>query len=332
MNTRFVLGFVALAVSCCGLSQQMPQASDSGGGAASPAASGSRGQFRQELLRAVAADEATVQQAEAAHATDEQLGTAYWRLGIAYEGAAEWGRSEAALEHSASLFRRVADGGSKLSTVLNSLAVVHIAMGDVRKSEKEEMEALRLREKSGDRLQLAESWSTLAAVSLKQHKYEKARDFAAKAVAEFTANPKADESDRIAAQYALGIALCSLKDCASSVPVLKQALDDARTHFSAQDLPVGMGEFLLGYAHWKLGDMTSAGREMHDAVTDMNAQLGWGHPTYMGVLALYAKYLHETRNVEAANDVERQIRRAQAVVDVGEIQSGRAVLGFDGLR
>jgi len=332
MSTRFVLGFVvALEMSCCVFSQQMLQTNDSAG-AAQSAAGGSRGQSRQELLRSVAADEAAVRKAEAAHATDEQLGVAYWRLGIAYEGAAEWGRSEAALERSASLFRRVADGGSKLATALNSLAVVHIATGELRKSEKEELEALNLREKMGDRLQIATGWSTLAALSLKQHKYEKARDFAGKAVAEFAANPKADETDKVAAEYALGMALCSLKDCASAVPVLKQALDDARAHFPAQELPVSMGEFLLGYAHWKSGDVQGAGREMQAGVTDMNAELGWGHPTYVAVLGLYAKYLHETRNVEAANDVERQIRQAQVVVDAGALQSGQAALGFDGLR
>jgi hypothetical protein len=64
----------------------------------------------------------------------------------------------------------------------------------------------------------------------------------------------------------------------------------------------------------------------------MREQLGWGHPTYLRVLGYYSKFLHETRQVEAAKDVDRQIRRAEAVVDVRSLETRAAVNGFDGLR
>jgi len=49
-------------------------------------------------------------------------------------------------------------------------------------------------------------------------------------------------------------------------------------------------------------------------------------------LKQYAKYLHESKNVEAASLVERQIRQAEAVVDVHSIQAGQGVFGFADLR
>jgi hypothetical protein len=63
----------------------------------------------------------------------------------------------------------------------------------------------------------------------------------------------------------------------------------------------------------------------------MNTQLGWGHPSYLNALKCYAQYLHESRQLEAANVIERKIRQAEAVVDVHSIQTVQGMFGFDGL-
>lgn len=329
MSARRVFGFVvALAMSCCGFSQQVQ--TDNGAGVTAHAAGVNHS--HQDLLRRIAAEEAAARQAEAAHATELDLARLYWNLGISYGDAGQWGLSEAALTRSLSMFRRVAGDDRELATAFDSLAVLHITMGKLRESAKEEQESLRLREKLGDRLQLARSWNTLAALSLKQHKYEKARDFAEQAIAEFAVDKKSDEIDRVSSRYSLGMALCSLNDCVSALPVLKAGIDEARSASSAHDFPLCFGEFLLGYAYWKAGDMANAGREMQTGLTGMNDELGWKHPAYVAALGLYAKYLHQAKEVEAADDVERQIRQAEAVVDVHTLQSGQAALGFDGLR
>jgi hypothetical protein len=64
----------------------------------------------------------------------------------------------------------------------------------------------------------------------------------------------------------------------------------------------------------------------------MDIQLGWGHPAYLKALTFYAQFLHEDRQVEAANIVERQIRQAEAVVDVHSIQTAQGMFGSSGLR
>ena len=98
------------------------------------------------------------------------------------------------------------------------------------------------------------------------------------------------------------------------------------------DLPIGLGHFLLGYAYWKSGDLSDAGPHMQRGMAAMSAELGWGHPAYVSALKQYAKFLHESKNVEAASLVERQIRQAEAVVDVHSIQAGQGVFGFAELR
>jgi hypothetical protein len=65
-------------------------------------------------------------------------------------------------------------------------------MGKIQQSEKEAQEALELRERLGDRVQIALSLNNLAAVCIKQHEFEKAKEFAQRAVAEFVANEQSD--------------------------------------------------------------------------------------------------------------------------------------------
>lgn len=86
-----------------------------------------------------------------------------------------------------SLLRQAAEPGPDLAMAISQLGSLHVAMGKLRVSEGEEQEALRLRLKIGDRLKIARSWNDLAVLSLAQHKYEKARDFAREALDEFIA-------------------------------------------------------------------------------------------------------------------------------------------------
>ena len=48
----------------------------------------------------------------------------------------------------------------------------------------------------------------------------------------------------------------------------------------------------------------------------MKAELSWGHPTYISALREYAKFLRQYGTEEAALAVEREVRQADAKVDV----------------
>lgn len=328
MNARRLLGLaLVLGISCCGFGQQRLD-----GTMSTQRSQPDSNAVKQKLLDTVAAYEAMTRKVEQAHTPDLGMARAYWHLGVAYEDAGEIGRSEAALTHSVALFRRSDTRGGELAEALDSLAVIHTWMQKMQEGVREEQEALELREKLGDRLEMARSWSSMAAIKIQQKKFGEARDFAQKAVDEFASDRNATLADGLAARYALGMALCREKNYAAAVPVLRNAVGDAKAALSAQDMPVGIGEFLLGYAYWRSGDMTDAGPEMKTGVTSLETQLGWGAPSYVTVLKLYAKYLHEMRDAEEASNVERRIQQAESVVSVGALQSSAGVFGFDGLR
>lgn len=328
MNARRMIGLiVVLGMSCCGFAQQRLD-----GTTGTERSQGDASAVKQKLLDRVAVYESAARNAEQEHTPDLGMARVYWTLGLAYEDAGETGRAEAALTRAVALFRRSDTRGGELAESLDSLGVLHTWVGKMREGVKEEEEALELREKLGDRLLMARSWSSMAAMKIQQKKFGEARDLAQKAVDEFASDPQATLNDGLAARYALGMAMCKQKDFAGAVPVLREAVGDAKAAPAPQEMPVGIGEFLLGYAYWKSGDVANAGREMKTGVATLETQMGWGAPSYVHVLRLYAEYLHETRNVEEASSVERRIQQAESVVSVGALQSNRGVFGFDGLR
>jgi Tetratricopeptide repeat len=318
MNVRMVIGSMLALLVCPLVSGQTTAQTD-----ASP---------KQEVLRQIAISEDAQRQMESTHTENAVLGRGYIELGLLYSDAGLWNKSEASLERAVTVFRHTSGPGDGLAEAVGRLGSLHVVMGRFGESEKEEMEALKLRQNLGDRLQIARSWDDLGGLYLAEHKYAKARDIVQQAVTEFISDDRATPYDRISARYTLSLALCYLKDYSSAFPVVKAALDEAKATMRAIDLPVGFGNFLLGYIYWKFGDVAKAGEYMERGNAVMAERLGWQHPTYLGAARQYARFLRENRRVEEAEAMERQIRQAEAVVDVGALQTQKGAYGMVGLR
>jgi tetratricopeptide (TPR) repeat protein len=276
---------------------------------------------REEILQQIAVCEASIKEARSTHANDEVMAKTYSQLASLDVNAARYGESEAAFEHAISLLRRNPGSSGELAKELAGLGWVHLEMGKMRQAESEELEALKLREGVGDSLETARSWNSLAAVYLRWRKYRTARDFARRAVDEFSVNQHAGVVDRVSSQFGLAMALCSMKDCASAISLLKEAIGTANATFQAKDFPLGVGYFLLGFAYWQSGSLSEAGRFMEQGTAIMKEQLGWGHPAYLNALRQYALFLRKSQRSEEAKTVEHEIRQAEAVVDVHSIQT-----------
>jgi tetratricopeptide (TPR) repeat protein len=310
--------------------QQMPRGVDETGPPARVTAN-TADAVKQNLMRQIAVAEAVVRQAEAKHESNAVLSKAYVQLSLWYQNAAHWGQSEAALEHAISLLRYPSGPEAELASAISQLASLHVVMGKLRESEREDQEALRFGEKLGDSLLIARSRDDLARLYLAKQKYQKARDLARQAEAEFVKNVGADVFDRINARFTLAQALCNLKDCPSAIPLLKAALDEAKAKLRADDFSVALSTFLLGYIYWKSGNMSGAADYMGGGTEQMSRQLGWGHPAYLKALRCYAQFLHENHQAEAASVIERRIRQAEAVVDVHSLQTAQGMFGINGL-
>jgi tetratricopeptide (TPR) repeat protein len=287
---------------------------------------------RTEVLRRIAAYQTAFRAPEAAYASVATVAKAYARLASLYKDAAMPYQAEAALEHAISLLRGHEELSGQLAESIDSLGLLHAATGKSRRAEREELEALRLRENLGDSLGIARSWNALSGLYFKERKYAISRDLARKALDEFSRNKEADVADRISSRFNLSIALCYTKECPSAIPLLKDTVTIAKLAFKPTDFPVGEAEFLLGFSYWKSGDIAGASESMEQGVAIMKEQLGWGHPAYLNALGHYAQFLRENRRVEDAEFVERQIRQAESVVDVHSIQARKDVDSLSSLR
>ena len=320
----FISLTLALLLARCAPGQTMPQVGEMdhaiGDAASSPLLNENDVSARGKLMHWIDLYEIAIREAKDAQASDTELGKFYLKLGVLCQEAELWERAETNLEHARALFATGAEP-SYLATTLSLLGNVHVVMRKFRQSEKEGEEALRLRENLRDPVLIARSRKNLATLYLAEHKYAKAKSFAQQAMGEFADDTRTTASDRIAVRYVLGLALCMSKDCASAIVLLEDAVHEAKANLQPYGAPTGLGEYLLGYALWKSGNLTEAGRHMEEGTAILNERLGVGSQSSLAASTQYAKFLRESRRTDDAEAVERRIRQAEAVVDVHSIQA-----------
>ena len=287
---------------------------------------------RTEALRKINQLEAAAREGESAHVSDVALANVYSELASLYESAAKYDQCEGALQRAISLFRHSPESRRQLADDLDNLGLLHVVMDKMRQAQGEESEALQLRQTLGDSLGIARSWNSQAGFYFMEHKYAASRDFARRAIDEFSVNEHASLFDRVSSRINLALALCSMKDCPSAIPPLKDAIDIAKAGFKPNDFPIGLGDFFLGYAYWKSGSSSEAGPYMKEGIAIMKGQVSPGNPVYLNALRKYALFLHKSQRAEDANAIEREIRLAENVIDVHSIPTQRGGSGLAGLR
>jgi tetratricopeptide (TPR) repeat protein len=223
-------------------------------------------------------------------------------------------KAETAIRREVALLQRGPQG--ELADALSHLSVLHALMGQERQAEKDQSRALEVREAEGDPIGIARTRIDAATLYYRNKHYAKALDYAQRAMAVVGNNPNVAADARIAAQQSLGFSLCAVGRCNEAVPLLKNALELARTNYGPQSLSVGLATFALGYGAWRSGDVDDATRWMGEGIARMKVDLGWGHVLYMNSLHQYEQFLRQTRQNEAAVKVKREMNTLSGTVDV----------------
>ncbi|HEX9201301.1 MAG TPA: tetratricopeptide repeat protein [Acidobacteriaceae bacterium] len=272
---------------------------------------------RAELTRRIGLYETAERDAEAAHVDMQSMLKIYSSLAALYEDAAMYAKSEALMRREIAMLQNGPQ--RELAEAIGHLAVLHIAMGDFRQAEKDELEAMQVRQSVGDPMGTALTWNDLADIYIKERKFKPALDYAQRAMKVLADDPKVDPADRIIVRQTLAYALCGLKQCAQAIPLLKDAVEMEKTTYGADSLLVGNGTFLLGYVYWQNGDMEDAATLMARGTARMKVDLGWGHVVYLDAMNEYARFLRQRGQKEAAASAEREIKMANSVVDVNSL-------------
>jgi tetratricopeptide (TPR) repeat protein len=314
-HVAFVLsGLLVFSVSA--IAEKVGQA-DEGNEKHGTEASTPTGWERPELLRQIAIHEEAARTGEATHASDGSLAKVYVELASMYADLAMYPRAEQAMQRGIALLRRDPDPKKdELASAIDDMAMVHVSMGDLNKAEKEGQEALQIRLKEGDREAIGASYRELAALYLKRREFKKSVEFGQKAIVALGEDPRVNPDDWVSVRYTVARSLCESGSCGRAIPLLEQGIEQAKVSYGESSLPVGMGEYQLGLTYWREGDTVEAARWFERGIALMKVELSWGHPTYINALREYAKFLRQHGTEEAAVAVEREIRQADAKVDV----------------
>jgi len=278
---------------------------------------------RQEVFRRIAIYEDMARRADSLRLDHRTMTKIYRNLGVLYEVAGMIPKAEAATRRAIELMK---DGPQNdLAEEFNNLSSIHGLMGDLRQSEKDQMQALAIREKIGDSLGLALTWTDLAGLYYQERQFKKALEYAQKSYDVLAARTGMMPSDHIAVLQTMAFALCGARQCGQAVPIMKQAVEESKSAFGADSLSAAAEGFGLGYVYWQSGDAAQAAEWMQRSLARMKIDLGWGAPLYVKSVEQYAQLLRNTGRREEADNAENEVRRIESVVDARTLNtpSGR---------
>jgi tetratricopeptide (TPR) repeat protein len=260
----------------------------------------------------------------------QQNGAVWWHLAMLCQDAARYGEAEHAYAKALELLKT--GDRATLANAMDEMGTMYVETGRYAKAEPLEREALAMREAGNDSVGVGRSWMHLTMLSLGRHNLANAANYAELAadrlVPERTghaAEKAATPEEKMTALIYLSLVRCAQRDCAQAIPELRAASGIAQASYGAGGLPVAFTDFLLGYAYWKSGETRSAAELMKSGTAGLEAQVGWGHPTYIAAMTQYEAFLKQTgRNTEAA-EVKAKIARVQASRGKVDVAQGEKV-------
>lgn len=286
------------------------------------------GSVNGETLRLIAEYEKAARSSELAHAGDQHLATIYVKLGNVYADSGMYLKAEDAMRHAIIHLR--SGSQADLAQELGQLCALHMAMGKRRQAERDQMQALQIRESVGNPLKTALAEIEMANVYEDGQNFKKAADHARRAFDLIHAQPGAEAFELLDVRWTLGFALTGLKNCGEGMPILRDSLDFAKSNFGNGSREIAYAEYELGYGYWHCGEPAHASELLKSGTAGMKDDTGWGHRIYLNAMSHYARFLRENGEPEAAASAEAVVRQAQAVVDVRAL-TGRSQ-GFQSSR
>ena len=266
---------------------------------------------RGDLQHQIELYESALSKAQETNSQYAQIGRIELRLAALYQDIGLYDKSEDTFERAIRTFRKP---GSPLdlAAAIDGLGTVYLQIGNIAEAERAELKALKIREEVGQKPDLACSWSHLAALYLRERRAAQAREYAERAVTEFSSDANASADEKINAQLTLSLALGLSHKYPEAIERLQSTIRLERETYGPNDFPVGFGTFLLGYVHWKAGELAPAGELMRQGTDIMGQQLGWWSPTYRSVMTQYAHFLRATHQKDRAQKIEQNVDRALA--------------------
>lgn len=198
---------------------------------------------------------------------------------------------------------------SELATAIDNLGTLCMDTGNLKGAEQAESKALRIREESNLKADFPRSWYHLAILYLREHRSTKAREFAERAASAFFEDVNAVPEGKTGSLLVLASSLCQVHQYPEAIAKLQSVLQITRETYGPDKFPAGLSAFLLGYAYWQNGNISSASPLMQVGTEIIGKELGWAHPKSLSVMEQYAQFLRDEHRQDLARAVEMRVQR-----------------------
>ena len=266
----------------------------------------------QQIAANPFADRIRAQQSAVSKLPGQSDGAEWLKLAIVYQDAARYTDAEFAYRNSIALLKH--EDHSTLATALDHMGTMYVECGKFAKAEPLERKALAIRQDANDTEAIGTSYAHLANLSYGRHDLASAEADAKMAVSILVPERSAHDSrssatpeEQMSALINLSLIRCANGQYAGATHDLDRALRLARAYYPPNSVPVGFIDFLLGYADWKSGKDPTAAELMKNGTSEMETQLGWGHPTYIAALRQYRTFLAEQGHGAEAEELTAKI-------------------------
>ena len=268
-----------------------------------------------EMLRSrIATDRQKIDTAASWHATDDQLGVLWLRLGNNYGDERDIARSEEAYARSLKLLRSSPVQGH-YAEALDGLGSLYLLDDRWKESERYRKKALAIFERIGDEAGVARIHAGLAVALVHEHRFAEAEDEAGKAVEILQRQEKPNRGDLVTSLVARSYAECFQERCVEGLVAARQALDVARVAFAKDAIEMVAAVLAVGFEEWKNGNETEGERMMHEALEllrqNRNLPQAMLAHAQMRTLQSYVNYLRATHQKGRAKQVESEMARLE---------------------
>jgi len=239
-------------------------------------------------------------------------GAAWWKLAMLYQDAARFEDAERAYAKTLQLMK----GGNPivLANVMDCAGTLYVQLGQFAEGEELERKALSIRQEQKDSLGVGLSWMHLTMLYLGKHDDANGEAYAELAVERLVSKEGSDAAtgeQKMTALTYLALARCAAHECKDAMAPVMRAMTIADASYAENSFPMSYLHFLEGYVDWKRGDHGIAAKLMKSGTEQMEAQLGWSHPTFVTAMQQYEAFLVVThRDAEAAEVREKFVRFA----------------------
>jgi tetratricopeptide (TPR) repeat protein len=247
------------------------------------------------------------------HGLDQlQMGRLWAHLAIDYEDEAEFTKAESAYNHSLRILKPLPEGAADYANVLDNLGSMYLMLGNPSEAERCNRNSLAVREKIGDKLQIARGRWHLAEVELGRQRTREAQQDALVAYHEMLALKDPQATDLVSALITLTYAECSNDACMDGVTHASQSLDLARSAIPQDPIQFGQALLALGFAEWRSGTKGSPELKMRQSIEIFKAQRSSGRVYVLRAMEQYRTYLAAMRRGPEAKQValeEEQLKK-----------------------